>query len=75
MNSVIIKQLEAFNSNVFNLTKDVKYPIIFQDTYTVFIEDNNGTRVGIAKYANPLVVEIINANDEIVNEPFPTVEV
>ena len=74
MKNVIFKQASMFNPEVFSITQDIKYPIVFQDAYTVFAEDNNGKRVGIAKYADPLVVEILNDSDEVVNQPFPVEE-
>jgi hypothetical protein len=68
------KNANAFNPEIFTLREDVLYPITFEDDFTVFTESDNGVRVGIAKYADPLIVEILNEAGEVINEPFPESE-
>lgn len=72
---VRIKKVNAFNAEVFTLIEGKEYPIVFEDTYTVFIEDEKGIRVGIAKYADTSTVEILDADGNVINQPFPSPEV
>jgi len=70
MKKLQFKNLEIFTKNGFSVVKDKKYSIVEHTGDIYFCEDENKKRVGISEMADPLVVEILDNNNNIINKPF-----
>ena len=70
MKYLLFKNLEVFSIGGFSLTEDVLYLVTLETDDILFSADNNQRSIGISIYADPLVVEIVNELNEVVNEAF-----
>lgn len=47
------------------------YEVNEEDTFNVFTQDDVGTRIAVAKYADPSIVQILDNDGNIINETVP----
>jgi hypothetical protein len=67
---LLFKDIQHFTSHGFKLTDGKKYPVVEHTGDILFCEDENKKRVGISEMADPLVVQILDDNNNIINKPF-----
>jgi len=67
---LLFKNIKHFTDHGFKLVADKKYPVVENTGDILFCEDENKKRVGISEMADPLVVQILDDANNIINKPF-----